>query len=135
MFLFMTTPGDFSTLDFSVQEKELLTALYSAVTELNYWEYMKGEPSGGNFTYTPDIQFRQVMAKVGTGYDHIMIGVCARIIQRIARTGWKEWEPITSKRTEFLALPNDMTLTQQFRAIAEHQNTRMTYAEMRERFG
>lgn len=38
-------------------------------------------------------------------------------------------------RAKFLALPHDMTLKDQYKALAEHKNTPMTYSEMRERFG
>ena len=36
---------------------------------------------------------------------------------------------------KFLALPKNMSLEDQFRAMADHKDTQMTYSEMRERFG
>ena len=39
------------------------------------------------------------------------------------------------KREKFLALPKDMTLQEQSKALAEHKDTPMSYAELRERFG
>jgi hypothetical protein len=38
-------------------------------------------------------------------------------------------------RLKFLALPKDMSLADQWKALEEHKNTPMTYSEMRERFG
>ena len=38
-------------------------------------------------------------------------------------------------RLKFLALPKDMSLKDQYKALEEHKNTPMTYSEMRERFG
>ena len=38
-------------------------------------------------------------------------------------------------RLKFLALPKNMSLEDQFRAMADHKDTPMTYSEMRERFG
>lgn len=38
-------------------------------------------------------------------------------------------------RLKFLALPTDMSLADQIKALQEHKNTPMTYSEMRERFG
>lgn len=38
-------------------------------------------------------------------------------------------------RLKFLALPKDMSLADQYKALEEHKNTPMTYSEMRERFG
>ena len=38
-------------------------------------------------------------------------------------------------RLKFLALPKDMSLADQYKALEEHRNTPMTYSEMRERFG
>ena len=38
-------------------------------------------------------------------------------------------------RARFLALPKDMTLDDQYKALREHKDTPMTYSEMRERFG
>ena len=38
-------------------------------------------------------------------------------------------------REEFLALPTNMTLAEQWKALERHKNTPMTYSEMRDRFG
>lgn len=38
-------------------------------------------------------------------------------------------------RLKFRALPKDMSLADQLKALEEHKNTPMTYSEMRERFG
>lgn len=38
-------------------------------------------------------------------------------------------------RKEFLALPKDMDLQDQIKALERHKNTPMTYSELRDRFG
>jgi hypothetical protein len=39
------------------------------------------------------------------------------------------------KREKFLELPKDMSLQEQVKALEEHKDTPMSYAELRERFG
>ena len=39
------------------------------------------------------------------------------------------------KREKFLELPKDMSLQEQAKALVEHKDTPMSYAELRERFG
>jgi hypothetical protein len=51
------------------------------------------------------------------------------LMERIARL------EAEMKRQKFIALPKDMTLQEQAKALEEHKDTPMTYAEMRERFG
>lgn len=51
------------------------------------------------------------------------------LMERIARL------EAEMKRQKFIALPTDMTLQEQAKALEEHKDTPMTYQEMRERFG
>lgn len=59
----------------------------------------------------------------------------ARAKELIRQGVLKEPTPAPATREEFLALPTNMTLAEQWKALERHKNTPMTYSEMRDRFG
>ncbi len=84
------------------------------------------------------------------GHSGASYGLTMRAMQYLAKNGWpafiKYWwpeyeDPVDQEtnakklREEFLALPHDMTLGEQFVAIEKYKNVPMSYSEMRERFG
>ena len=82
------------------------------------------------------------------GHSGASFGMTMRILERIAKDGWDAYakrmlknygppppESMEEKRKRFLALPTNMSLGEQVKAIEEFKDVPMTYAEMRERFG
>jgi hypothetical protein len=124
------------------------------------WEFMASDdPGEGGFMFgrsknqaTRDA-IDDAMNKNDTcGHSGASYGMSMRTMQYLAKNGWpafiKYWWPeykdpaeaeavanAKKQREEFLALPKDMTLEEQFIAIEKYKNVPMSYSEMRERFG
>jgi hypothetical protein len=81
------------------------------------------------------------------GHSGGSYGCTMRILEFIAKQGWEAYakkvllehppkkETLEEKRQRFLALPTNMTLAEQVKAMEEFKDVPMTYGEMRARFG
>lgn len=93
---------------------------------------------------------KQINAAVSNaygGHSGASYGYTMRVLERIAKDGWDAYankilqkygppppETMEEKRKRFLALPTNMTLAEQAKAIEEFKDVPMTYAELRARF-
>lgn len=119
------------------------------------WEFMASdEPGDGGYMFgrsKNDAIREKIDDAIGKndtcGHSGASYGMTMRAMQYLAKNGWtafithwwpeyKEPSVDTEKlREEFLALPKDMSLEEQFIAVEKYKNVPMTYSEMRERFG
>ena len=97
------------------------------------------------------LEIDEAIAKGYPGHSGGSYGYTMRVLEFIAKEGWdayakimlkkygsppsKKEETPEEKRKRFLALPHDMSLDEQCKAVAEFKDVPMTYSEMRERFG
>jgi hypothetical protein len=137
-------------------DKQMFEGAFKSIESVKGgWEFMNSDdPGEGGYMFgrSKDDAIREkiddAIGKNDTcGHSGASYGLTLRAMQYLAKNGWpafiKYWWPEyedpsddTKKlREEFLALPKDMTLEEQFIAVEKYKNVPMTYSEMRERFG
>lgn len=147
--------GDFNGLNLPKWERGVIESGFKAVQSVEgAWEYLKtyDPPADQGFMFSvPPPKMEEINVAIdreygghsGGSYGHTM-----RILQFIAQKGWDayaQWmldeygpppiETVEEKRKRFLALPKDMSLSDQVKAMEEFKDVPMSYSEMRERFG
>ena len=140
----MTSYGNFDSLNLSVWDKQMIESAFQAVSSVEGgWEFLKTyEPGEGGFMFSsPPPKMKEINDAVNKryeGHSGASYGGTMRVIQYIAQKGWDAYvkeQVMEEKRKEFLALPSNMTLEQQVKAIEKFKDVPMTYSEMRARFG
>lgn len=150
--------GDFDGLNLPDWDREMIESGFKAISAIEGgWEFLKTyePPEGQGFTFVRDAPPKMkeietaVLDSYG-GHSGASYGCTVRVLQYIASGGWDEFakqtldeygppkpkgETMEEKRKRFLALPHNMTLQEQFKAMEEFKDVPMTYWEMRERFG
>ena len=105
------------------------------------------------FVSNPPETLKKIEQAVSDGYGGHSggsYGCTMRTLQFIAQEGWDAYakmilkehgppkpkgETMEEKRKRFLALPTNMTLEEQVKAIEEFKDVPMSYAELRAKFG
>jgi hypothetical protein len=144
--------GDFNALNLPKSTRDMVESGFQAVSAVEGgWDFLKTyEPGEGGFMFsTPPPKMKEInneiMKRYG-GHSGGSYGSTMRVLELIAKKGWDTYvegtkkqniknETMTEKRERFLALPKNMTLEEQMKAIEEFKDVPMTYSELRERFG
>jgi len=146
--------GDFSTLNIPEYDLEMIRSGFEAVSQVEGgWEYLRTytPPEDQGFMFSSSEgkgkEIDDKISELYAGHSGASYGVTMRTLEFIAKKGWDAWvrkiqtkypktkETINEKRQRFLALPHDMSLADQMKALEEFKDVPMTYWELRERFG
>ena len=150
--------GDFDSLNLPTWDREMIQSGVDAVNSVEGgWDFLRTyePPKDQGFMFSLPLGTRleidEAIAKRYGGHSGSSYGCTMRVLEFIAKEGWdayamtilkkygpplaKKEETVEEKRKRFLALPHDMSLEDQCKAVAEFKDVPMTYSEMRERFG
>lgn len=149
--------GNFDELNLPTWDREMIQSGFEAVNSVDGgWDFLKNyEPpqdQGFMFSKPPPKQeeIDAAIEKRYGGHSGSSYGMTMRILQYIAKNGWDTYakdvlnkygppknkeETMEDKRKRFLALPKNMTLAEQWKAVMDFKDVPMSYSEMRERFG
>jgi hypothetical protein len=86
----IVAPGDFAAIpEMDSWEAEMLKDIYNAVSELNMWENMRNF-SEQSFMFSRSTWLSEVQGKMKLMDQHSgsSYGICMRIIESIAKSGW-----------------------------------------------
>jgi hypothetical protein len=149
--------GNFDGLNLPDWDREMIESGFKAISSVDGWDFLKSyePPSGEGFMFVrnPPAKMQEIenaVIQAYSGHSGGSYGCTMRILQSIAKGGWDAFakesldeygppkpkvETMEEKRKRFLALPHNMTLEQQVKAVEEFKDVPMSYSEMRERFG
>jgi hypothetical protein len=151
--------GNFNGLNLPEWDREMIESGFQAISSVEGgWDFLKTydppQNEGFMFVSNPPAKLKEIESAVinaYSGHSGASYGITMRILQYIGKYGWdvyaketlekygppkqKKVETMEEKRKRFLALPTNMTLEEQVKAIEEFKDVPMTYAELRARFG
>jgi len=149
--------GDFNGLNLPKWDREMIESGFKAVSSVEGgWDFLKSysPPKGEGFMFSASVGKRKeiddAIDREYGGHSGGSYGQTMRILEFIAKQGWeayakkmldeygppgKKTETMEEKRQRFLALPTNMSLEDQVKALVEFNDVPMSYSEMRERFG
>lgn len=84
--------GDFSFVKSAI-DRTMLEDMWAAINAAEGWEEMKADPGEGGFMFgrAPIIERVTAHLKDRVGHSGASFGCTMRVMQQLARMGWKDW--------------------------------------------